>query len=76
MFSLQIGVIICNTGQLLLEEERLSLKVESIRPLSYHEHCAQHLQLKQDHQQVFAQLVKVTATKSARKYIQILEDVH
>lgn len=74
MFSLQIGVRNCNTGYLLLEEESLSalsLKVERIRPLFYHEHCVRRLQLKQYHHHIFTQLLKVT-TVSDRIYTDTL----
>lgn len=61
-----------------MEEERLlaSLKVESVRPLLYHEHCVHCLLLKQDQQHRLKILGKVTTTKSARIYIQIGGFVH
>lgn len=49
----------------------LPLKVESIRSLFYHEHCARRLQLKQGHHLISTQLLTAPTTNQ-QEFIQIL----
>ena len=55
-FSLQIGVLTCRLGQLLLEEGSQF----------YHEPRRNHLQLKQGHLLILPHLFQVSTPESAR----------